>query len=222
MALDKVIILVAPIGAGKGTQSKILEEKHGFKQISTGDVLRYNIKEQTPLGKKVKELVDNGFIVPDEYVNEIIADALDNADDGRSVILDGYPRTQAQAEFLTEYLKDHPGSQNIVIYIDIPEEEMIERVVGRFYCANCGAIYHEKNNPPKVEGVCDICGSTEFKKRADDNEEKVKERLSEFHKKTEPLKNYYKELNNFHVVDGMEDIDGVTKQIENIIFDKTM
>jgi adenylate kinase len=211
------IILLGPPGAGKGTQSARLVENHGMKQLSTGDMLRAAVKAQTPVGLKAKAVMDAGELVSDEIVSDLIDDELAALDSSTGVIFDGYPRTEAQAAILDELLAKHGRSLDHVIELAVDVEALVERITGRFSCANCGALYHDTANPPAKEGVCDGCGSTEFKRRPDDNEETVRTRMDEYRGKTAPILPGYESRDIVSRVDGMADIDAVTAAIEAVI-----
>jgi len=211
------IILLGPPGAGKGTQAARLQADRGMVQLSTGDMLRAAVKAGTPVGMKAKAVMEAGELVSDEIVSGIIGDRLDQPDTQAGVIFDGYPRTAAQAASLDELLGDRDRKLDYVIELDVDEDALVERIVGRFSCAKCGTNYHDKFNLPKVAGVCDVCGSTEFKRRADDNEETVRTRMAEYRAKTAPILPIYEARGLVHHVDGMADIDHVTQAIEAIL-----
>jgi len=211
------IILLGPPGAGKGTQAQRLQESRGMIQLSTGDMLRAAVKAETPVGKQAKAYMDAGQLVPDEVVIGIISDRIEAPDCRNGFILDGFPRTTAQAEALDRMLEDKGLRLDGVIEMKVNDAALVERIVGRFACAKCGAGYHEKFQPPKVEGVCDVCGGTEFTRRADDNAETVTARLEAYHRQTAPLLPYYRERGVLHTVDGMAAIDEVARQIEAVL-----
>jgi len=211
------IILLGPPGAGKGTQAQRLQESRDMIQLSTGDMLRAAVKAETPVGKQAKAYMDAGQLVPDEVVIGIISDRIEAPDCRNGFILDGFPRTTAQAEALDRMLEDKGLRLDGVIEMKVNDAALVERIVGRFACAKCGAGYHEKFQPPKVEGVCDVCGGTEFTRRADDNAETVTARLEAYHRQTAPLLPYYRERGVLHTVDGMAAIDEVTRQIEAVL-----
>ncbi len=210
------IILLGPPGAGKGTQAKMISEKYGIPQIATGDILREAVAKGTELGKKAKEYMDRGELVPDEIVIGIVKERLKQPDCEKGFILDGFPRTLAQAEALDKMLEELGKKLDAVINIDVPEEEIVKRIVNRRTCKNCGAVYHLIFNPPKVEGKCDKCGG-ELYQRDDDKEETVRERLRVYRERTEPLIEYYKNKGLLYNVDGTKDIEGVFKQIDEIL-----
>lgn len=184
------IVLLGPPGAGKGTQAKLIVEKYNIPHISTGDIFRKNIKEMTPLGIKAKEYIDKGQLVPDEVTVDIVKDRIQQEDCKNGFLLDGFPRTVAQADALSEVLEDLGTKLDYVINIKVDENNLIVRLSGRRVCPKCGASFHVVFNPPKQEGVCDYCGA-EVVQRADDTEETVKNRLSVYNKQTQPLIDYY-------------------------------
>lgn len=202
-----IILLGAP-GAGKGTQAEIIRKKLGIPTISTGDMIREALKSGTDMGKKAKSYMDKGQLVPDEVVIGIVKDRLSQDDCKNGFILDGFPRTIAQAEALDNM------EVNIdrVIDIEVNEELIYERMSGRRVCKDCGATYHIKNIKPKVEGICDKCSGTLIQ-RNDDRPETVKERLKVYHEQTKPLKNYYESKNKLVVIDGTQSMDEITKQM---------
>mgnify|MGYP003632748675 CR=1 FL=1 len=211
------IILLGPPGAGKGTQASRLEEEHGMVQLSTGDMLRAAVKAGTEVGLKAKALMDAGELVPDEVVSGIIGDKLDELGPDKGVIFDGYPRTAAQAESLDEILAERGRTLSHVIELVVDEDALVERIVGRFTCGKCGEGYHDKFKKPAVEGVCDVCGSTEFKRRPDDNEETVRTRMKEYRAKTEPILPIYEKRGIVRKVDGMGSMAEVNDAIETAL-----
>lgn len=211
------IILLGPPGAGKGTQSARLVEHHGMRQLSTGDMLRAAVKAQTPVGLKAKAVMDAGELVSDEIVSDLIDDELAALDADTGAIFDGYPRTEAQAKILDGLLEKHGRSLDHVIELEVDVDALVERITGRFSCANCGALYHDTANPPAKEGVCDQCGSTEFKRRPDDNEETVRTRMAEYRAKTAPILPGYEARGIVQRVDGMASIDEVAEAIDAIL-----
>jgi len=211
------IILLGPPGAGKGTQAKLIEDKHGMKQLSTGDMLRAAVAAGTETGRRAKEIMDRGELVPDTVVVGIIADRLDQSDVNKGFILDGFPRNTAQAEALDTMLTGKGLKLSAVIEMKVNDEALVERITGRYTCAKCGKGYHDRFEQPKVSGVCDVCGGTQFIRRADDNEKTVRDRLAVYNKQTAPLVQYYGERGTLKTIDGMADISEVTRQIEGVL-----
>lgn len=208
------IILLGPPGAGKGTQATRLQRHHQMVQLSTGDMLRAAVAAGSPAGRAAKETMDAGGLVTDSIVIRILADRLDEADARRGFILDGFPRTVAQAEALDAILIDKGLKLDRVIVLDVDEEALVDRISGRFACASCGEGYHDRTKPPERDGVCDICGSAEFVRRADDNAETVRKRLAEYHAKTAPILPWYEARGMVTHVDGMAPIAEVEVAIE--------
>lgn len=211
------IILLGPPGAGKGTQAKLIEDKHGMKQLSTGEMLRAAVAQGTETGRKAREVMDRGELVSDEIVVGIIADRLDQPDVKKGFILDGFPRNEAQAHALDRMLTGKGLKLDAVIEMKVDDDALVERITGRFTCATCGKGYHDRFEQPKVKGVCDVCGGTGFTRRADDNEKTVRDRLSVYNRLTAPLVQYYGGTGKLKTIDGMADITDVTRQIEGVL-----
>lgn len=211
------IILLGPPGAGKGTQAQKLVEERGMVQLSTGDMLRAAVAAKTPVGLLAKAVMDAGDLVSDEIVTNILSERLDEDDVRRGFILDGYPRTVAQAESLERLLADKHMQLDFVIEMMVDEEALVDRITGRFSCASCGTGYHDRYKRPKVDGVCDVCGSTVFKRRPDDNEQTVRNRLAEYRAKTAPILPFYEAKGLVRRVDGMAPIDEVAGAIAAIL-----
>lgn len=211
------LILLGPPGAGKGTQAQRLVDRHGIPQLSTGDMLRAAVKGGTEVGKRAKAVMDAGKLVSDEIVNAIVSERIDAPDAAKGFILDGYPRTLAQADAVEEMLAGKGLALDVVIEIKVDDDVLVDRIAGRYTCANCGAGYHDTSLPPKKPGVCDKCGASEFKRRPDDNPETLRTRLQAYYKETSPLIGYYYAKGKLRSIDGMADIDAVTQQIEAIL-----
>lgn len=211
----KIIMLGAP-GAGKGTQAKKIAAQYSIPHISTGDIFRANIKNNTELGQKAKTYMDKGELVPDSLVVDLIMDRFKEADCANGYVLDGFPRTIPQAEALDNALKANGEKVDYAINVEVPDENIINRMSGRRACVGCGATYHIKYNPTKVEGVCDACGE-KLILRDDDKPETVKNRLSVYHEQTQPLIDYYKKAGVLAEVDGTKDMEEVFKDIVNIL-----
>ena len=211
------IILLGPPGAGKGTQSGLLVDKYGMRQLSTGDMLRAAVKAQTPVGQRAKAVMEAGQLVSDEIVSDLIDAELAAMGPETGAIFDGYPRTEAQAVSLDDLLAKHGRQLDHVIELSVNEDALVERITGRFTCANCGEGYHDQFKQPKVDGACDRCGSTEFKRRPDDNEETVRTRMAEYRAKTAPILPYYDARDLVSRVDGMAEIGLVTKAIDKVM-----
>lgn len=210
------ILFMGPPGAGKGTQAERIVEQFGVPHISTGDAFRLAMKQGTPLGLKAKEYVDQGLLVPDEVTNGIVRDRLAEPDCAKGFLLDGFPRTLAQAEALDGMLNDMGRKIDHVINLKVDRSFLLARLTGRRICKSCGTTYHIVFNPPKQEGICDKCGG-ELYQRSDDTEEKVGTRLDEYTSKTAPLLKYYGDKGLLREVDGEKDIDAVTAEIGSLL-----
>ena len=210
------IILLGPPGAGKGTQAARLQANRGMIQLSTGDMLREAVAAGTPIGLKAKAIMEKGELVSDAIVSALIGEQLDVAGEA-GAIFDGYPRTQAQAEALDLLLSERGRKLDHVIELVVDEDELVKRITGRFTCARCGTGYHDTFRPTAVPGICDVCGSTEFKRRKDDNEETVRTRMVEYRAKTAPILPYYEAKGLVRRVDGMASVEDVAAQIDAIL-----
>ena len=202
------IVLFGPPGAGKGTQAARITESTGLPQVSTGDMLRAAVKNGTKTGLAAKQYMDDGQLVPDSIIIDLIKHRILETDAEKGVMFDGFPRTIAQAEALA-----NTTEVTHVIAIEVPDERIVERICGRYSCANCGAVYHDTFNPTIEHGICDECGSTEMKRRADDNESTVLHRLSAYHEQTSPLAEWYESEGIFHRIDGDRPIEQITSDI---------
>jgi len=211
------IILLGPPGSGKGTQAKRLEESRGLVQLSTGDMLRATTGSDTEFGHRVKAIMDSGQLVPDDIIIEMIDRRIREPDCSRGFILDGFPRNIPQATALDAMLAEHGLKLDHVILLEVDEAALVDRLSGRFTCAQCGASYHDRYNRPTRDGVCDVCGGTEFIRRPDDRPEAVKARLEVYRRQTAPILPYYRERGVLRRVDGMADIDAVSEEIDKIL-----
>ena len=211
------LILLGPPGAGKGTQAKRLTDERGLVQLSTGDMLRAEVASGSPLGVEAKKVMDAGQLVSDAIVIGMIDKRTDQSDCAKGFVLDGFPRTEPQAEALDAMLAKKGKKIDAVIELAVDEAALIERISGRFTCAKCGTGYHDTFHRPKKDGICDKCGSTEFVRRADDNAETVKARLVAYRKQTAPILPYYKAKGLLHSVDGMADMSEVARQIDQVL-----
>ncbi len=207
------LILLGPPMAGKGTQAKLLCEHFGIPHISTGDILRRNVSEETELGLKAKTYMDRGDLVPDDLILGLVRSELDRTDLDKGFLFDGYPRTTVQADSLSSYLLEKEKPLDRVILLRVEEEILIQRATGRRMCSNCGASYHLDNMPPKLEGICDVCGEKALYQRSDDKEETVKNRLDVYKKQTEPLIDFYKKQENLLEIAGAGGPEEVFKMI---------
>ena len=208
---------MGPPGGGKGTQAKRIQERYGIVQLSTGDMLRAAVAAGTAVGKQAKAVMDAGKLVSDDILVAMIAERISQPDCANGFILDGFPRTTPQAEALDKLLADKGMALDKVVEVAVPDERLIERITGRFTCAKCGEGYHDKFKQPKKPGVCDVCGSTDFTRRADDNAETVKARLKAYHAQTAPLLPYYEKKGLLMVIDGDRDMDVVTADLIKIL-----
>jgi len=212
----KILFLGTP-GSGKGTQAVILQKKMNIPQLSTGDLLRECVASGSELGTQIQDIMTSGDLVSDDIIVKMIEERIKENDCQNGFILDGFPRNLAQAKALDEMLKKENIAIDKVIEIKVGDEIVVGRITGRFSCAKCGAGYHDEFKLPQKEGICDECGATEFKRRADDNAESVRNRLKVYYEQTEPLIEYYKNSGIFHSIDGMKDIKEVEDNIENIL-----
>lgn len=211
------IILMGLPGAGKGTQAEKIVATYGIPHISTGDMFRAAMQQETELGLKAKSFMDKGELVPDEVTNGIVKERLQQADTEKGFLLDGFPRTQAQAEALDKIMQDLNRSIDAVINIEVNPEILMQRLTGRIICRNCGSTYHKTNNPPKVEGTCDRCGSHDFYQREDDKPETVENRIQINIEQSKPILNYYKAKGILRNVDGESGIDNLFQTIQSIM-----
>ena len=212
-----IIILLGPPGAGKGTQADAIRDSLSIPKLSTGDMLRETVASGSPLGKRLQEIMSAGQLVSDEIMINMIRERIAQSDCANGFILDGFPRTLAQAEALGEMFADEGLTLNLALEFEVDDEALVERISGRFACAKCGAGYHDSFKKPKKEGVCDDCGSTEFSRRKDDNAETVAKRLQGYHEQTAPLLPYYENLGVLRSVDGMQAIDTVRASIDAVL-----
>lgn len=215
------LVLLGPPGCGKGTQSKRLQESLGVIQLSTGDMLRAEVAAGSDIGRQADAIMKAGQLVPDSVIIGIMDRRLDAEGRKKGFILDGFPRTVPQAEALAKMLSEKQLKLDVVVSIEVDDEAMIERISGRFSCSKCGAGYHDSFQRPKVDGVCDACGSKEFIRRKDDNAETVRERLKAYHAQTKPIIAFYEARGLVRRVDGMGPIDEVTKKLQSVIDKQT-
>jgi adenylate kinase len=212
-----IVILLGPPGAGKGTQAKRLEEKYGLTQLATGDMLRAERASGSELGRQVQAIMDQGKLVSDDIMIALISSRIDRLGGGKGFILDGFPRTVPQAEALDAMLAKKGLKLDRVIELTVDEVALIDRLAGRFTCAKCGASYHDRNRRPAKDGVCDVCGSTDFARRADDRPEAVQTRLEAYRRQTAPILPYYRKKGILTQVDGMAEIEVVGRHLEAIL-----
>jgi len=211
------IILLGPPGSGKGTQAKRIEQTYGLVQLSTGDMLRATTASGTKFGRRVKAIMDSGQLVSDDIMIQMIDDRIVQPDCSKGFILDGFPRNVPQAKALDAMLAKHHLTLDHVILFEVGEAALVDRLAGRFTCARCGASYHDRYNRPRREGICDVCGSTEFIRRADDRSEAVKARFDVYHAQTAPILPYYRDCGILRRIDGMAGIDAVTQEIDKVL-----
>lgn len=212
-----ILILLGPPGAGKGTQARKLQDDFGIIQLSTGDMLRAEVSSESKIGRRCKEDMEAGKLVNDDMIIDIIASRIGEDDCKNGFILDGFPRTTAQAEALDAMFEKKGLGIDHVIEISVDDDALIQRITGRFSCAQCGAGYHDEFQKPEIEGVCDHCGGKEFTRRSDDNAETVRARLEEYHQQTAPIITYYGNKGLVESVDGMAPIDSVSEQLNAIL-----
>lgn len=211
------ILLMGPPGCGKGTQAERLVKDLGLNHLATGDLLRAEVAKGSEIGNKANEIMKSGALVPDDLIIQILRKRLDEGVADEGFILDGFPRTLDQAHALNHFMTERDGGIDKAILIEVDDEELISRISGRFSCASCGAGYHDRFKKPKREGVCDVCGATEFVRRPDDNPETVAQRLQVYHKQTEPIAEFYEKKGILERVDGEKSIDEVYDDIRSAL-----
>lgn len=211
------LILLGPPGAGKGTQAQRLVTKYGIPQLSTGDMLRAAVKSGTEVGRRAEAVMNAGKLVSDDIVNAIVSERIDQDDCANGFILDGYPRTLVQADAVEEMLAAKGLALDVVIELQVDDDVLVDRISGRYSCAECGTVYHDTLRKPEKDGVCDKCGSTEFKRRSDDQPDKVWTRLQAYYKETSPLIGYYHAKGTLKSVDGLQSIEEVAEAIDEVL-----
>jgi adenylate kinase len=207
------LVLLGPPGAGKGTQAERIRKRYHLAHLSTGEMLREAVAAGSEVGRRAKAIMDQGRLVPDEVINRLVAERIAQPDCANGFVLDGYPRTRAQAEALDALLAERASGLDAVIEFEVDDEALVERISGRFACARCGTGYHDRFKPTAAPGVCDVCGGTEFVRRPDDTAETVRARLEAYHEQTAPLLPYYRARGLLLPVDGMAEIDEVTDEV---------
>jgi len=212
-----ILLLLGPPGAGKGTQAKRLQDRYGLAQISTGDMLRAEVAAASPIGREARAVMESGKLVSDDIIIRMLGERIERPDCARGFILDGFPRTVKQAEALDRLLGEKHLRLDAVIELTVDDAALVDRIAGRFTCAKCGEGYHERFKQPRTPGVCDVCGATEFVHRVDDRRETVAARLDAFHRQTAPILPHYQAQGRFHTVDGMADIEEVTRQLTSVL-----